>query len=543
MSASDAELVKRSWAGDQTAFGELASRHRATVERIAHGFTRDPEQARDLAQETLIRAYSRLGQLREPERFGPWIMAIARSVCVNWSQAEAVRRRLADGSAFPVPILPETPDQQVQQRERDAEVRRLISGLPDSQRDAIDRYYFRGQSHAQIADELGVAVGTIRARVHHARRTLMEEVRDVSRQWYGDCECPDRASDTMVLEELARRAVERYDLGTYEALGPVYEPSDSIAVGVQTTKGRHRLWRHHGFMNPELVELQHAMLRHLDGKGVPVKRLIPTRGGDTWVQVDRQLVTMFEWFGGEQPSLRNRGDLTGVAQLHGAWTRALEDFDPPIDNWRELASKWRPRKGWAWVLPTEDLPRVPERMGFFAAVRDVENPPAHHERMLRQVREIETLLQELAELTEELDLAALPRGLNHGVFLFGLRDWDLTVTDAEDFVHEARIADLARLLFAIHDRRMIDYEQRDRAALAVEAYREIVDLSAQELQALPVLAWGMQLYYDAFHVPLYLAELAGPDMGEHLVAEGLGPWLAERKRLRDTLLGLRASLA
>ena len=77
--------------------------------------------------------------------------------------------------------------------------------------------------------------------------------------------------------------------------------------------------------------------------------------------------------------------------------------------------------------------------------------------------------------------AGLPHGLNHGVFLFGMVDLELTVTHADDFVLEPRIGDLGRLLYAL-----IDHDQRDggphydRIRIAVEACRRHVDLSDDE---------------------------------------------------------------
>jgi Ser/Thr protein kinase RdoA (MazF antagonist) len=291
------------------------------------------------------------------------------------------------------------------------------------------------------------------------------------------------------------------------------------------------------------VELQHAMLRHLARKGVAVKRLVPAKNGRTYQEIDGQLVAVFEWFSGPAPDLRSARDVAQVAELHAKWTLAMADFDPPIPNWRTLAAQWRPRKGWTWVLPTEELTLVPQRMGFFAAVRDVEDPPPHHDRMLAQVCDTEARLARLADLAAHFGLSPLPRGLNHGVFLSGCIGWELTVTDADDFLYEARIGDLGRLLFAIHDGEMPEYETRDRVALALDVYREHVSLAAEELRALPIIAWGQFLHYDVFHILLYLCELDAPDRGEYLVAERTKQWVAIRDAWERRFLDLAEALA
>jgi len=338
-----------------------------------------------------------------------------------------------------------------------------------------------------------VAVGTVKARVHGARRLLNERVMAMSRNWHGECEWPEAERPTMPLEGLAKATLAYYGLGSFEGLGSVYEPHGSLGVGVRAGSGRYRLWRCRRFMTAELVALQHAMLERLGARGVPAKRLVRARDAATWQEVDGQLVSLYEWFSGPAPDLTSRREVAEVATLHARWTLAMAEFDPPIPGWREVAARWRPRKPWAWVLPTEELPLVPQRMRFFAAVRDVEDPPSHHERMLGQVRDTEARLARFATAASEFGLARLPRAMNHGVFLLGCVDWEPMVTDADDFQYEARIGDLGRLLFAIHDWRLPHHRMRDQVALAVDTYCAQVDLSPEELRALPLYSWAQLL--------------------------------------------------
>ena len=529
MSIGDGQLVRRAWGGDAAAFGELVVRHRERIERLAFRLVGDAEDAADLTQETLLRAWARLGELRDPEAFEGWLASVARTVCVNWNQQQALRRRLREQQLGPDQPMPSMPVEELMGAEERKRVRELIEALEEPYRETARRHYLQDQTTPQIAAQLGVAAGTIKARLHHARERM--RVRRMTQDLYGDVEMPEKRTTTLTPEELARRALAKYDLGDFEALGSVYEPHHSLGIGVQTTRGRYRLWRYHGLMTPELVELEHAILAHLTARGVPVKRLVPGRDDRTWYNVDRQLVAVFNWFSGESPNIRNRRDLTAVSNLHASWTLAMEDFDPAIEGWRELAAQWRPRKDWAWSLPTEDLPLVPRRMGFMAAVRDVTEAPAHHQRFLAQVQDTEARLRRWAERADEARLADLPRAMNHGVFLFGLTDWELMVTDGDDFVYEARIADLGRLIYALHDRGMAPQQLRDRVLLAVDTYREHVPLAEEELRALPLYAWGMMLYYDLFHVLLYLGELGSPDRGEGLVAKRTADWA----RVRDNM--------
>ncbi len=77
---TDAGLVALSRSGDSEAFGQLYDRYARLVRVIANGQSPDASLAADLVQETFLRAYRRLAELREPERFGAWIAGIARHV-------------------------------------------------------------------------------------------------------------------------------------------------------------------------------------------------------------------------------------------------------------------------------------------------------------------------------------------------------------------------------------------------------------------------------------------------------------------------------
>jgi len=538
---TDGQLVRRALAGDAAAFGELEARHRATVQRVAARLTGSAEDAEDAAQEALLRAWLRLGELREPERFAGWLLAIARSTCLEQIRTQALRRMLASGAPVAFEPLPITPEEEAWRRETAREARALVADLPEPHRTTARRHYLDEVTQAEVARELGVALGTVKARLHHARK--MMEVSRMSRQWYGQFPPPSAPGPPMAWEELAREALAAYDLGELHGLGSTVEPSNSMAVGVETGAGRFRLWRYSRQMTRELVELQHAMLGHLHERGVPVKRLVPARDGATWREVGGRLVAIFEWFSGRDPDLRDRRDLAGVAALHGKWTAAMADFEPPIDGWRELASAWRPRKLWAWSLPMHELPEVPRRMGFMAAVRDLQSPPPHHARMLEQAADSGARLERFAARAREMGLADLPRGLNHGVFLFGQIDWEPMVTDADDFIYEARVADLGRLIYALHDRDLPEPRVDDAVRLVVETFREHLDLSPDELRALPLFAWAMLLYYDLFHVLLYLHEQDAPDRGEYLMTPRPAEWRARRDRLEQRFAELSEALA
>lgn len=106
--ATDAELVAQTLAGNIEAFGCLHDRYARLVRAVVRRGMIDESTMHDLAQECFLRAYRGLGQLREPEKFGPWLVGIARQVA-----SECGRRRRRDRHRFvgaQVWDVDETPD-------------------------------------------------------------------------------------------------------------------------------------------------------------------------------------------------------------------------------------------------------------------------------------------------------------------------------------------------------------------------------------------------------------------------------------------------
>jgi len=525
MNPTDAQLIVLARAGDNTAFGVLAERYHSRVEQLAIRLLNDRESAADCMQITFMRAWERLYQLREDSRFMSWLLTICRSVAANMRAAESVRRDYE--SAFANSAQTEDNFDGVVTR---LWVRQAVAELPELYRHPVSQFYFEGLSQREIAHQLGIPLGTVKARLHYARSKLREFLYEMEEGEMEKVEFTDLMENFMGREEpepqlsygeLAREMLKHYNLVELRRVGSVYRPSDSIGIAIDTDRGRYRLWRYQPWMTHELVELQHAMLRHLQEKGVSVKRLVPAANGETTLFIDNHFVAVFEWFSGSAPELRWHDTLEALGDLHGRWVSAMADFNPPIDNWRELASSWRPRKGWALSLPFYDLPKAPSRMGLFRAVRELNNPPPYHGEFLRGVRDTEMRLQRFAEKIETLKLKELPHGTNHGVLLLGMQDFDLIVTDADDYVYEPRIGDLGRLLHVVmYEVALPGYPGYNKAKLILEAFQRHVQLSEAEIRALPWVGLSFALFYRVFHVLLYLGELeAGPEGARYFVED------------------------
>lgn len=163
----EVERVRRAMAGDAEAFAELVARYRDAVYGVCYHRVGHAEEAKDLAQEAFLRAYLDLGQLRDPEAFPAWLRRVTERVCATWQR----RRRLQTTS------LESAPDPLVQQDlDLPLAVHQALAQLSDDARLAVTLYYIDGYSTREVAEFLGVPAGTVKSRLHHARRRLKEEL-------------------------------------------------------------------------------------------------------------------------------------------------------------------------------------------------------------------------------------------------------------------------------------------------------------------------------------------------------------------------------
>ena len=151
---------------------ELLRRHWETAVALATRVLGSPDLARDAAQEAAIAAMTDLDRLRSPDRFGAWFCGIALNVARRWLRQ---LRPEAGGLAPGLPSLPSAdpdPAEVAELADTAGRVRDAIAALADGQREAVRLFYLQGLSHREVAAELGISVGAVKARLHQARAAL-----------------------------------------------------------------------------------------------------------------------------------------------------------------------------------------------------------------------------------------------------------------------------------------------------------------------------------------------------------------------------------
>ena len=177
--ATVAELVRAAQAGDRDAFGELYRRFERVILAITQRRLGNFAEAQELCQDVFVQAMEKIDQLRVPECFAGWI----RSIAVRMSINRAVRRG-PDFSAEPETLEAtlsdgETPEDFVLQDEREEQLRAGMDRLRDMDRETLQAFYVDGQSLIEMSDRFDAPLGTIKRRLHVARKRLAQEIEDL----------------------------------------------------------------------------------------------------------------------------------------------------------------------------------------------------------------------------------------------------------------------------------------------------------------------------------------------------------------------------
>jgi len=171
-----AELVRSAQTGDRQAQCALYERYQQSALAVAYRQIGDRDEAEELVQDVFIHAFDRISQLRVPEAFGGWLRQIIRRMAIN----RMTRRRATvsveiDGldAAY---CEQETPLDRALSKERCQQVRCGLERLGDMDRRTLEAFYIGGHTLIEMAEQFDAPIGTIKRRLHIARKRLAAEM-------------------------------------------------------------------------------------------------------------------------------------------------------------------------------------------------------------------------------------------------------------------------------------------------------------------------------------------------------------------------------
>ena len=167
MDMESAEVVSRAMHGDHDAFAALIGLAANRLYQLACLILRDSDRAEDAAQEAVVRAWRELPRLRDPEKFDAWLRKLTVNACFD--EARRIHRR-AEISLLHI-VDRSTADTSGAFVEHDR-VDRAFRRLPFDQRTVLVLQHHFDQSHTEIAETLGIPVGTVKSRIRYGTAAL-----------------------------------------------------------------------------------------------------------------------------------------------------------------------------------------------------------------------------------------------------------------------------------------------------------------------------------------------------------------------------------
>ncbi|HET6882925.1 MAG TPA: sigma-70 family RNA polymerase sigma factor [Pirellulales bacterium] len=171
------ETVRRAQHGDSAAFADLITRFERTALAVAYAVLGDDDRAGESVQEAFVRAWQRLDELREPERFGAWLCGIVRHLAHD-ARRRAARECRARAAVPVVHYAGRTSDPAVRLEERET-ARRLtdaLAELDELSRTAVMLRYYDGLSSKEIGRLLDLTPAAVDMRLMRARQALRREL-------------------------------------------------------------------------------------------------------------------------------------------------------------------------------------------------------------------------------------------------------------------------------------------------------------------------------------------------------------------------------
>lgn len=187
------QLIRDAIAGDQKAYAEIVNRYHHQIFNLIMRMVRRREEAEDLTQETFIKAFNALPSFNADYAFSTWLYKIAVNNCIDHFRKKRLKTYPIDNPIMAkdgelqreFPDQDAGPDAGLMEKERHSTIQEAINSLPEKYRQAIILRHAQDRSYEEIAQLLGIPIGTVKVRIFRAREMLKKKLREQRKNLLG----------------------------------------------------------------------------------------------------------------------------------------------------------------------------------------------------------------------------------------------------------------------------------------------------------------------------------------------------------------------
>ena len=172
------DAMDRFRAGEPDAVRALYRDYAGAVHTVAISIVRDRELANDVVQQTFVKAWRAASTFQDGREVAPWLYSIARHTAIDAVRAESRPTRGGHEPEVEVPVDSESLEATWER----FEIRRAVDALPEEEREVVRRSHLLGHTHEEIAQQLGVPIGTVKSRSSRAHKRLATSLAHLNAQ-------------------------------------------------------------------------------------------------------------------------------------------------------------------------------------------------------------------------------------------------------------------------------------------------------------------------------------------------------------------------
>jgi len=184
---ADLELVNKAKTGDQAAFGKLMSRYKESVYYMILKMVHNRDDAEDLTMVAFSKAFHNLANYSADFAFSTWLFRIATNNCIDFIRKKKLQTtsidqssQTEDGESAPIAVKDKsmTPEESIIKDQRAIKIREVIQQLSPKYKQLIELRYFEELSYEEIAEQLDLPLGTVKAQLFRAKDMLYNHMKD-----------------------------------------------------------------------------------------------------------------------------------------------------------------------------------------------------------------------------------------------------------------------------------------------------------------------------------------------------------------------------